>query len=251
MVHKTRDSLTGSQVLLAGQISLRDATAITTKSALSNLVTQKAGLLLTLLLTQVRHSRCNNAIQVGGHILVDLLPTKLARIDSLSTGSSKASRHALIRLRPGICTSNTCRRRLIVRLRGIKRAPVLIEGVAPKTLSGLRGLLHRLICALSTGNTGLLTAQKGLGGLIKVRQRVLLRPHKLGSSALKIRLRDILRCIYIGNASLLRVRQRCNKRTRISSVLLETLRSYVFSAGVDGIVPRQNLWRNLNLLCCL
>jgi hypothetical protein len=115
----------------------------------------------------------------------------------------------------------------------------------------LRGLLHGLVCALSTGNTGLLTAQKGLGGLIKVRQCVLLRPHKLRSSALKIRLRDILRCIYIGNASLLRVRKRCNKRTRISSVLLEALGSYVFCAGVDRIVASQNLWRNLNLLCCL
>jgi hypothetical protein len=119
LVHKTGDRLAGSQVLLAGQISLRDATAITAKRTLSNLVTQKARLFLTLLLAQVSHSRTDDAVQIRGHVLIDLLPTKRTSINSLSTGSSKSGRHALIRLRPGIGTGNACGSGLIVGLRDL------------------------------------------------------------------------------------------------------------------------------------
>lgn len=62
LVHEARNRLAGSQVLLAGQIGLREATAITAKRALCNLITHKAGLLLTLLLAQIRHGRADNAV---------------------------------------------------------------------------------------------------------------------------------------------------------------------------------------------
>jgi hypothetical protein len=62
LVHEAGDRLAGSQVLLAGQIGLRDATAITAKGTLRNLGTQKAGLFLTLLLAQIRHGRADNAV---------------------------------------------------------------------------------------------------------------------------------------------------------------------------------------------
>jgi ABC-type methionine transport system ATPase subunit len=117
LVHKTGNRLAGSQALLASQISLRDTTAITAKCTLRNLVPQKAGLFLTLLLAQVSHSRTDHAIQIRGHILIDLLPTQRTSINGLSTSSGEAGSHALIWLCASLCLIKSSCRSGIKRLR--------------------------------------------------------------------------------------------------------------------------------------
>ena len=187
LVHEAGNRLAGSQVLLTSQIGLRDTTTITAKRALRNLITQKAGLFLTLLLTQVSHSRTDHAIQIRGHILIDLLPTQRTCINGLSTGSSEASRHTLIWLCASLCLINSpCRSGvkrlrtsqtthdsgscgLIIRLRGRSGRIDIPCGITLKRLGRLPRLLETIQGSAAQGTANILRPSDVLSRLPIIR----------------------------------------------------------------------------------
>ena len=130
-------------------------------------------MLLALLLAEICHRGANNAVQVRGHILVDLVSAQGSGIDSLRTGKAKPSRgpkvglrpslslivaltgHRIVALRASKSAHNPGSRGLIVRLRGLKSVLVLAVSAALKVLRLLRSSSHGLISALRTSHASL------------------------------------------------------------------------------------------------
>ena len=105
---------------------------------------------------------------------------------------------------------------------------------------------------------------RGTHGLLQVGTHIILnasaeprRIHGLGRaissghSRIKRRLGQIGPSINIADAHLLLLIDWSNKRVGIIAIRLKWRSRHCLRLGVDRIIPRQNLWRNLNGLCCL
>ena len=98
LIEQIGENLTGGKVLLPSEVRARQPPAFPAKGARSDLLTEKRGLFLLLLLPQVRKRRTNDVLQIRRHVLLDLLTAEFSRRHAARAGNAVAGRQFLIRL---------------------------------------------------------------------------------------------------------------------------------------------------------